>query len=221
MEMTVESLVAAGFTQEQATQIIAAHKAALAGQYVPKSRFDEVSQQVKDRDQQITELGKFKGTAEELQTKVTELEAKNQQQAQEAAAALIAERKRNALVSQLTGKVHDVDLVLSQIDQEKVSVAENGTVIGFEDQLKALKETKGFLFVEKAPADQQQQSEQGTSWEQMLSGIRLQGKIPPEGGETKPDPKKPADVAFGEALAQQMLAAQKQVANGTEHYFKI
>lgn len=221
MEMTVESLVAAGYTQEQATQIIAAHKAALAGQYVPKARFDEVSQQVKDRDQQIAELGKFKGTAEELTNKVTELEAQNQKQAQEAAAALVAERKRNAMTAALNGQVHDVGMVLSLIDTEKVSVAEDGTMVGFADQLKTLQETKAFLFKpqEEPKPDGQQKVTGGL--DALLQGFQVQGKTPPEGGYTPPKEKPPADVAFGAALAEQVLAQQKQVSAGQDHYFKI
>jgi len=44
--MTQESLMAEGFTKEQATQILETHKAAINGQYVPKARFDEVNEYI-------------------------------------------------------------------------------------------------------------------------------------------------------------------------------
>ena len=68
MEMTLESLMAEGLSQEQATKVLNAHKAAVSGAYVPKSRFDEVNTQlsnanaqVSERDAQIAGLKKFEG----------------------------------------------------------------------------------------------------------------------------------------------------------------
>ena len=210
VEMTLESLVASGLSQEQANDILAAHKAALAGNYVPKARFDEVSTSLKERDTQIAGLKKFEGTAQELQTKVTELEAANKQKDAEMQKALAAERKRNAMMRQLDGKVHDVDLVLGQIDVEKVSCGDDGTLTGFEDQIKGLKEKKGFLFVAETQNPQQQNSTQ--------SGYRVVGKTPPEGA----DPTQSTDPAaeYGKQLAESKLQAQKQLQEGTNHYFK-
>ena len=79
--MNKETLIAAGFTEEQATNIMKMHQQAIDGHYVPKATFDaerdkvkNLTTQVADRDKQITELGTFKGTAEQLQSKVAELE---------------------------------------------------------------------------------------------------------------------------------------------------
>ena len=38
--MTKESLIAAGFTEEQATKIMGMHTEAIDGNYVPKATFD-------------------------------------------------------------------------------------------------------------------------------------------------------------------------------------
>lgn len=211
MDMTLESLVAAGFTQEQANSILAAHKAAISGNFIPKARFDEVSNSLKERDEQIAGLKKFEGTATELQTKVTELEAANKQKDAEMAKALAAERKKNAMLRQLDGKVHDVDLVLGQIDVEKVSCSEDGTLTGFEDQIKSLQEKKGFLFVTET--DPQPKDTQ--------PGFRVAGQTPPDGK----DPTNPQQLSEAETLAKQLaqrkLAEQQALQKGAEAYFKI
>ena len=128
MEMTQESLVAAGFTAEQAKQILDAHKASLSGNYIPKARFDEVNtqlatanEQVKERDTQIAGLKKFEGDNAALQQKISDLETANKNKDTEMQNALLSERKTNAAKMKLNGKVHDVDLVLGLIDMEKVS----------------------------------------------------------------------------------------------------
>lgn len=211
MDMTLESLVAAGFTQEQANNILAAHKAAITGQYVPKARFDEVSNSLKERDTQIAGLKQFEGTATELQTKVAELEAANKQKDAEMAKALAAERKRNAMLRQLDGKVHDVDLVLGQIDVEKVSCSEDGTLTGFEDQIKGLREKKGFLFVEET--DPQVKETQ--------PGFRVAGQTPPDGKDPDSGKKLSEAEALAKQLAQQKLAEQTALQKGAESYFKI
>ena len=53
--MTKEQLLAAGFTEEQATNILKLHKEAIDGQYVAKHRFDEVNGELKTAKEQIAE----------------------------------------------------------------------------------------------------------------------------------------------------------------------
>ena len=82
--MTLEELTKAGFTEDQAKKILVMHQKSIDGNYIPKATFEAERQKVKDanatiaeRDKQITELGSFKGTAEELQKKVDELTTAN------------------------------------------------------------------------------------------------------------------------------------------------
>ena len=70
--MTLEELTKAGFTEDQAKKILEMHQKSIDGNYIPKATFEAERQKVKDanaiiaeRDKQITELGSFKGTAEE------------------------------------------------------------------------------------------------------------------------------------------------------------
>ena len=82
--MTFEELTKAGFTEDQSKKILEMHQKSIDGNYIPKATFEAERQKVKDanaiiaaRDKQITELGSFKGTAEELQKKVDELTTAN------------------------------------------------------------------------------------------------------------------------------------------------
>lgn len=215
MEMTLESLIAEGLSQEQAQKVLNVHKAAVSGSYVPKARFDEVNTQlsnanaqVSERDAQIAGLKKFEGDNASLQTRISELETANQAKDNEMKVALAKERKANAMRLSLTGKVHDVDLVLSQIDAEKVSAGEDGKLTGFDEQVNALKESKKFLFVEEAPAKPNP-----------YAGFRVVGKTPPEGGDNPPAEQNTPE-AFGVNLAKRKMAAADAAKKAQEHYFK-
>jgi hypothetical protein len=214
MEMTLESLMASGLSQDQAKQVLEAHKAAVSGSYVPKARFDEVNTQltnanaqVKERDTQIAGLKKFEGDNAALQTRISELETANQTKDNEMKAALAKERKSNAMRLSLAGKVHDADLVLSQIDTEKVAVGDDGKLTGFDEQVKALQESKKFLFVEETPKANP------------YAGFRVVGKTPPEGGDNPPAEQNTPE-AFGANLAKRKMAAADAAKKAQDHYFK-
>ena len=151
MELTVEGLVAAGVPQEVATKIVAAHKAVIEGNFIPKSRFDEVNNeaktlktQVSERDKQITELSKFKGTAEELAEKV---KAKDD----EFKASLEKERKLNAVKFDLLADAkhvpHDVAMVTSLINMDNIKLDDTGKIVsGLSEQKETIIKDKGFMF---------------------------------------------------------------------------
>lgn len=215
MEMTQESLVASGFTQEQAKAILDAHKASLSGNYIPKSRFDEVNtqlatanEQVKERDTQIAGLKKFEGDNATLQQKISDLETANKNKDTEMQNALLSERKKNAVKMQLNGKVHDVDLVLGLIDMEKVSFDKENNLTGFDEQLKPLQEGKKYLFVEEKPKESNP-----------YAGFKIVGKTPPESGDNPPA-QIDTPEAFGASLAKQKIAAQNAAKKASDHYFK-
>lgn len=216
MEMTQESLMAAGFTKEQATQILETHKAAINGQYVPKARFDEVNTSltqakatITERDTQITTLKAFEGTNAELQAKITALTEENATKAAEAATAIATEKKNAAMKLALTGKVHDADLVLSQLDTSKITIGDDGKLVGFEEQLNPLKESKQFLFV----------ADTASKPNNSLAGIVIAGTTPPEGsGSTTPQNTTPE--SFGAELAKQRLATMQAATKAGDAYFK-
>ena len=125
--MNKESLIAAGFTEEQATKIMQMHTTSIDGNYVPKATFDaerekskNLTAQVADRDKQITELGTFKDTAEQLQTKVAELENQNKEAKTKFDADLLQAQKDAAIRFDIVNSVIDPDDVLPKLDQSKI-----------------------------------------------------------------------------------------------------
>ncbi|MEK4425876.1 phage scaffolding protein [Solibacillus sp. FSL K6-1523] len=146
--MTKEQLIALGLTEEQAQTILDGY-----GQTVPKSDFDNKVNELKiandtiaERDTQLEDLKKIDAAG--LQTKITELQQENAQAKLDHANQLKDERLSTALKLALTGKVHDVDLVLGLIDKEQIELDEKGNITkGLDEQRKTLQESKSFLFI--------------------------------------------------------------------------
>jgi len=204
--MTKEQLLALGFTEEQATNILKLHKETIDGNYVPKHRFDEVNaelkttkEQVIERDKQITELKKFEGDSKALQDKIAELEAANAAKDKEYKANLALERKKNAiklaLLEDENGKPHDVDMVMGLFNLEQVVIDEaTGKITsGYKEQNDVLRKEKAFLFREKQSAGGGDDKNKNPGW-------KPRGQTPPDGngGQGGTDPS----VSYGKSLAQ-------------------
>ncbi|MNW40114.1 Phage minor structural protein GP20 [compost metagenome] len=149
--MTKEEFIALGLTDEQATKAATASAEELKG-FVPKGRFDEINEAKKqaekgitDRDKQITELGKTAGLSEELKQQIETLTSENTAAAEKHAAELKELQLTNAIKSALTGKVHDESLVAGLFEKGKL-VVDGDKVVGLDEQLKTLQESKAFLF---------------------------------------------------------------------------
>ena len=149
--MKKEQLLELGLTEEQADKVLNMHKEVLAG-FIPKARFDEVNetkkeleQQIQERDKQLKDLQeKVKGN-EELEKTIKEL-----QEANKATKELYEDKIRDmtinaAIQSKLTDAKYP-DLLLTKFDRSKLSIAEDGTVLGVDEQLTALKEQYKDLF---------------------------------------------------------------------------
>ncbi|ATO50137.1 phage scaffolding protein [Brevibacillus laterosporus] len=125
--------------------------------YVPKHRFDEINDtkkelegQIKDRDKQLTELKKNTGDNEDLKKQIETLQAENKTKGEEYETKLKDMQVSTAIKLALTGEAHDPDLIASLLDKSKIEINEDGTLKGgLDDQVKALRESKAFLFVEK------------------------------------------------------------------------
>lgn len=154
--MTLEKLKELGLTEEQQQKVMA-----LKGQYfaeLEKERDDaktelataeaQLQEVTQDRDAQLEKLKT--ANPEELKQQIEQLQEDYKTQGAAYEEQLQALKKRSAIVQHLYGKVHDADIVLAQLDGEKITV-ENGTVKGLEEQLEALKENKAFLFTEEGP----------------------------------------------------------------------
>lgn len=215
--MTKEQLIAMGLTEAQADAVLAAHKASIDGTYVPKATFEAereknktLTTQLGERDTQLTELGKFKGTAEQLQTKVTELETKNKEDKDKYDADLKKVTETSIITAELQGKVVDVEDVLPKLDFTKIVFKDGKVESGFTDQLDALKKTKPHYFKEGKPDEKS-----GL----FPPGFVIAGKTPPESSKEQTEKGTEAQE-FGKTLATFKGQGNAQAAKAEDHYFK-
>ena len=214
--MNKESLIAAGYTEAQATDIMAMHQKAIDGNYVPKATFDaerekskNLTTQLADRDKQITELGGFKGTAEELKTKVADLEKQNKEAKEKFDADLLQAQKDAAIRFDIAGRVIDPDDVIPKLDQTKIVFKDGKIESGLKEQLDEMQKSKPHYF------KQEESKNNG------LPNGWIFGKTPTEssdngkGGNEKTDAQK-----FGELLAASKKSGNSAAEKVAETYFK-
>ena len=149
--MKKEDLIALGLTEEQANKVLESHKNELNG-FIPKNRFDEVNEAKKLAEGQVKTLTKdledakaSAGDNEDLKKKLEDAIQKQKDDAKNFYTQLAQLKLSNALKLAITD-AQDVDLVIGQLDQTKLKLGEDGTLTGLDEQLKTLRESKGFLF---------------------------------------------------------------------------
>ena len=149
--MKKEQLLELGLTDEQADKVLALHKEVLTG-FIPKARFDEVNetkkeleQQIQERDNQLKELQKKAKGNEELEKRIQELQEANKATKEQYEAKIKDMTITAAIQSKLTDTKYP-DLLLTKFDRAKLSIAEDGTVLGVDEQLAVLKEQYKDLF---------------------------------------------------------------------------
>lgn len=120
-----------------------------------QTQVDELATQVGDRDKQLKKLEKAAGDNVELQKEIACLREKNEKQANEWQAK-ISEQSKNFSISNALrdAGAKNVKAVTALLDMEKVSVDDNGNLIGLSDQVKALQETDAYLFAQKQEEQQ-------------------------------------------------------------------
>ena len=130
------------------------------GSYVPKPKFDKLNEDYKAADQLAKDTKKqldgLKDAGDPVKLKA-DLEAA-QTAAKEAAdkhKADMAEKELSFAIRTAIADAHDPALVAGLVDKSKLKLLDEGKVAGLDEQLKAIKEGKPFLF--KAPDGQQQQ----------------------------------------------------------------
>jgi hypothetical protein len=187
-------LKAQGLDDAAIEKIVADAGKELPKHYMPKDKYNEAVEARKqaekdaaDRDTQIAELGKTAGLSEELKQQISTLQAANKEAADKYAADLKELTLTNAIKTALSGKVHDEGLAAGLIDKAKL-VLDGDKVVGLEEQVKGLKESKAFLF--KPEQAQQQKS----------PGFQV--------GGTPPATPPAAEVTLKDAIASHFQATQ-------------
>jgi len=122
--------------------------------FIPKERFDEVNEQKKElqgqlteRDTQLKDISKQAKGNEELQAQIADLQAANEQKLSEYEGKIKNITIDSAIKLALKGnKAKYEDLLVGKFDREKLEIAEDGTVKGIDEQLNNLKEGYSDLF---------------------------------------------------------------------------
>ena len=152
--MKKEELVKLGLTEDLAKTVAEASAAELK-EFIPKSRFNEVSEsnktlktQITDRDKQLETLKKASGDAEAMKTKIEELQAANKTASEEHEAQIRQIRMDHAVESALTGaKAKNVKAVRALLNLDDLDVDDDGKVKGLEKQIKKLAEADDTKFL--------------------------------------------------------------------------
>lgn len=159
MDWLKEILKAAGVDESKLDGLIGDVNKELPKHFVPKSQYNEAAEarkkaeeSLKERDKQLEDLKKSSGDAEALKQQIEKLQSENKAAKEKYESELRDLQLSNALKLALAGQVHDADLVTGLIDKTKIELGEDGSIkAGLEDQIKALRESKAFLFAENKP----------------------------------------------------------------------
>ena len=152
--MKKEEFVALGISDDLAEKAASASAEELKG-FVPKSRFDEVNEEKKNlqtakkkAEDDLEALKKTAGDNEALTKQITDLQTAAKQKDTEYAEQIKAMKLANAIRLGITD-AQDADLVAGLVDQTKLILGDDGKLTGLDEQLKALRESKPFLFKQK------------------------------------------------------------------------
>lgn len=157
MDWLKEILKNAGISDETIEKVDAEVRKELPKHFVPKSQYNDVSEArrkaeeaLAERDKQLESLKKSAGDNEELRKQIEALQAENKAAKEKYGAELKDLRVTTAIKLAIAGQVHDPDLVAGLLDKSKIELDDAGNIkSGLDEQVKALRESKAFLFVQK------------------------------------------------------------------------
>ena len=152
--MTKESLIEIGLTEEQAAKVMDG----LNGDFVPKSRFNEINADLKntravvaERDKQLEALKKATGDTDALKKQITDLQAANAEQKKAHEAEMKTLRIDNAVETALTAAHSRNNTAARALLADflcKAELAEDGSVKGLKEAVDKLvkDEATAFMF---------------------------------------------------------------------------
>lgn len=148
--MKKEDLIAMGLTEDQAKKVMDS----LDGNFVTKTRFNEVNeenktlkQSVADRDKQLEDLKKSSGDNAELKKQIETLQQQNADQKKAHDAEMAQLKLDNAIDAALTAAgAKNIKAVRAVIDTSKMKLGEDGTVEGLPDAIKTVQKSDSYLF---------------------------------------------------------------------------
>lgn len=178
--MTIEDLVKMGFSEEEATSVLPK----LDGNFVPKSRFNEVNTELKNSKAQVETLNSQiedlkKANPEELTSRIEQLQEENKTLGEKHASELEQVKLDSALDMAIIGaKGKNAKAIKALIDPSKIAL-KDGKLEGLDlDELKKsydylfdVETTKEPTFFGAAPAGNSTNPTSGDSVEQSIKDI--------------------------------------------------
>ena len=157
--MTQEQFEALGIEKSLAKKAAEASKKELEG-YVSKDTYDQTEQQRKqletsanDYKTQLEDLKKAAGDNAELAKKIEDLQAENKKKDEDHQKEIQDLKLSSAIRMAVSASAQDSDLVAGLLDRTKLILGDDGKVTGLDEQVKALKESKPFLFKSEQKPD--------------------------------------------------------------------
>lgn len=149
--MTKEKLIELGLTEEQAKAVMGE----LDGNYIPKSRFNDINDELKtakktisERDNQLETLKKSNGDIETLREQIATLQKDNKTKDETHAAEIKKIRIDNAIEKALTdSKARNTKAVKALLDLTNAEIDDDGTIKGLSEQIKKLTEADDSKFL--------------------------------------------------------------------------
>lgn len=146
-----------GLSKEQIDSIMEENgkdvNAAKDGLEQVRTELNQVKSQVTERDQQIETLKSSAGDNEGLKQQIADLQEQNRKKDQDHKEEIRNLKLDAAIRSAIGNSAQDTELVAGLIDKAKLLLSEDGKVTGLDEQVKALRESKKFLFKEDPAPD--------------------------------------------------------------------
>lgn len=155
MEWLKELLTKAGLEDEAVINaIIEDHKKEAPKHMVPKDVFNEATIRAQNaetnlaaRDQQLKDLQGKAGGDSKLQDEIKRLQEENEETKAKAADELKKIKLDHAIQQNLmAAKAKDITIAQAAFDLQKVTLDDQGKLVGFDEQLKAVQESHAWLF---------------------------------------------------------------------------
>nr|DAO58867.1 MAG TPA: minor structural protein [Caudoviricetes sp.] len=150
--MTQEQFEALGIDRSLAKKAAEESTKELDG-YVKKESYDQLNQEKKqletsvaDHKKQLEDLKKTAGDNAALTQQIADFQTQMQQKETEHQKEIKDLKLTSAIKMSIAASAQDGDLVAGLINRDKLILGDDGKITGLDEQVKALKESKPFLF---------------------------------------------------------------------------
>ncbi|MBS4535827.1 phage scaffolding protein [Clostridium sp. D2Q-14] len=156
MEWLKNSLKKAGIEESKVDEIVTSVNKEVPKYFMPKDKYNEVSEakkqlesDIKERDKQLKDLGgKVKGN-EDLEKQIKELQVTNKKAADDYESKIRNITLDNSIKMWLKdNNAKYEDLLSTKFDREKLTIADDGSINGLEEQGNSIKEGYKDLFTQ-------------------------------------------------------------------------